>query len=146
MEHPEHHGPFASFSNVAAYPRPVQRPTPPIVIGGESPAALRRAITVGNGWYGFALTVEQAKERIASLKREAEQHQRPAELGELEISVTPIGRFDERSVEGFAAAGVHRLVVLPKLHATHAERHTPVALDEILRDIETVSKIVGSGI
>jgi probable F420-dependent oxidoreductase len=145
MEHPEHHGPFASFSKVAAYPRPVQRPTPPIVIGGESPAALRRAITMGNGWYGFALTVEQAKERIASLKREAEQHQRPAELGELEISVTPIGRFDERSVEGFAAAGVHRLVVLPKLHATHAERHTPVALDEILRNIETVSKIVGNG-
>ena len=144
MEHPEHHGPFASFSGVASYPRPVQRPTPPIVIGGESPAALRRAVTMGNGWYGFALSVEQAKERIASLKRDAEQHERPADLGKLEISVTPVGHFDERSVEGYAAAGVHRLVVLPKLHATHAERHTPVALDEIQRNIETVSKVVAN--
>ncbi len=142
MEHPEHHGAFISFSKVAAYPRPVQHPMPPIVIGGESPAALRRAVTIGNGWYGFALTVDQAKQHIASLKREAEQHERLAELGELEISVTPVGTFDERSVEGYAAAGVHRLIILPKLHATHAERHTPVALDEILCNIDTVSKIV----
>jgi len=114
------------------------------VIGGESPAALQRAVAMGNGWYGFALTVEQANERITSLERDAERHERPAELGELEISVTPVGRFDERHVEGYAAAGVHRLVVLPKLHATHAERHTPVALDEILRNIETASKVVAN--
>ena len=35
---PEHRGPYASFSNVAACPRPVQRPMPPVVIGGESSA------------------------------------------------------------------------------------------------------------
>jgi hypothetical protein len=87
--------------------------------------------------------VEQAKQHIASLKRQAEQNQRPGELGELEISVTPVGRFDERSVEAYAAAGVHRLIVLPKLHATHAERHKPAALDELLRNIEAVRKIVG---
>jgi probable F420-dependent oxidoreductase len=143
MEHPEHHGPFASFSKVAAYPRPVQRPTPPIVIGGESPAALRRAVTLGNGWYGFALTVDQTKQHLASLKRAAEQRQRPPELGELEISVTPVGPLDERTVEAYAAAGVHRLVVLPKLEADHGERHTAVPLDQILRNIETASKIVG---
>ena len=146
MEHPQHHGPFASFSEVAAYPRPIQRPMPPIVIGGESPAALRRAVMMGNGWYGFALSVEQTKERIANLKRTAEQHERPAELGQLEISVTPVGRFDERSVEAYAAAGVHRLVILPKLHATHAERHNPAPLDEILHNIETVRKIVDKSI
>ena len=142
MEHPEHHGLFASFSKVAAYPRPIQRPMPPIVIGGESPVALRRAVTMGNGWYGFALSLEQTKRHIESLKCAAEEHQRPAELGELEISVTPVGSFDERSVEEYQAAGVHRLVLVPKLHATHAERHTPVPLDEILRNIEIVSRIV----
>src|SRR5207249_1869006 len=52
MDKPEHHGSSASFSKVAAYPHPIQRPIPPIVIGGESPAAMRRAITLGNGWYG----------------------------------------------------------------------------------------------
>jgi probable F420-dependent oxidoreductase len=140
MEQPRHHGPSASFSNVASYPRPTQRPMPPVVIGGESTAALRRAVTMGNGWYGFGLTVEQTKKHIEDLKRMA-QHDRPAELGNLEISVTPVGDFDRRSVDAYAAAGVHRLVVLPNPKASHAQRHAPVPLGEILRNIESVSQI-----
>src|SRR5207248_10979404 len=146
MDKPEHHGSSASFSNVAAYPHPIQRPIPPIVIGGESPAAMRRAITLGNGWYGFGLTLEQTKQHIASLKRAGEQHGRSAELGELEITVTPVGKFDRRSVEAYAAAGVHRLVVLPRHEASQGQRHDPVPLDDILRNIEAVSRIAaGSG-
>ena len=141
MEHPEHHGPSASFSGVASYPRPLQRPTPPIVIGGESPSAFRRAVTMGNGWYGFGLTVEQTKQHLDNLRRASEQHARPAELGNLEVTVTPVGPFDKRTVEAFATAGVHRLVVLPNCAASHAERHSPVPLDHILRNIETVSRI-----
>ena len=112
------------------------------MIGGESPAALRRAVTIGNGWYGFGLTVEQTKQHIESLRRAGQQHARPAELGELEISVTPVGRFDTRTVEAYAAAGVHRVIVLPGFEASHAHRHSPVPLDNILRNIETVSRIV----
>lgn len=142
MERPEHHGPSASFSKIAAYPRPIQKPMPPFVIGGESPAAMRRAVMTGNGWYGFGLTLEQTKQHIESLKRGVEQHARPAELGELEITVTPVGKFDQRSAEAYAAAGVHRLVVLPKYEATQAQRHDPVPVDEILRNIDSVSQIV----
>lgn len=142
MEKPEHHGPSASFSNIASYPHPSQRPMPPLVIGGHSPAALRRAVTLANGWYGFGLTVEQTQQHIEGLKRARQHHSRPAELGTLEISVTPVGVFDQRSVEAFAAAGVHRLVVLPKPDATQAERHSPVPLAEILRNVEAVAQIV----
>lgn len=142
-EHPEHRGTFASFGGVAAYPQPVQRPMPPIVIGGESPAALRRAVTMGNGWYGFALTTEKTKQHVEALRRAAEQYGRPEELEKLEISVTPVGPFDQRSVEAYAAAGVDRLVLLPKVDATHAERHSPVPLDELLRSIERVSEVMG---
>jgi probable F420-dependent oxidoreductase len=143
MEKPKHQGTFTSFSNVAAYPRPIQRPMPPVVIGGESPAAMRRAMTMGDGWYGFGLTVEQTKQHIESLKRAGEQHERPAELGELEITVTPVGSFDRRAVEAYAAAGVHRLVLLPNPEATHVQRHDPVPLDDILRNIEVVRRVVG---
>jgi len=146
MEHPEHHGPSASFSHVASYPRPIQRPMPPIVIGGESSAALRRAVTLGNGWYGFGLTVEQTKQHLEGLRRAAEQHGRQPELGKLEITVTPVGRFDQRSVEAFAAAGVHRLVVLPNHEASHAQRHKPVPLGDILRNIEAVSQVVAGAV
>src|SRR5258706_1384551 len=142
MEKPEHHGPTASFSNVAAYPRPIQRPMPPVVIGGESPAALRRAITMGNGWYGFGLTVEEARQRIEGLKQASEQHERPAELGDLEITVTPVGGFDRGSGEAYAAAGVHRLVVLPKPEASRAQRPNPVPLDDNLRNIHAAREIV----
>jgi probable F420-dependent oxidoreductase len=141
MEQPEHHGPSASFSQVVARPRPLQRPMPPVVIGGESPSALRRAATMGNGWYGFGLTVEQTKQHMEGLRRAAADHGRPVELGNLEITVTPVGRLDSSSVEAFAAAGVHRLVVLPSHEASREQRHNPVPLDEILRNIETVSQI-----
>ena len=142
MERPEHHGLSASFRNVLSYPRPIQHPIPHLLIGGESPAALRRAITTGNGWYGFGLTVEETKRHIESLRRTAEQYGRPAELGNLEVTVTPVGRFDRRSVDAYAAAGVHRLVVLPRLDSSHAQRHSPVPLDKILRNIKNVSQIV----
>jgi len=142
LDRPEHHGPSASFSGIASYPRPIQRPMPPIVIGGAGPAALRRAVTMGNGWYGFGLSVEQTKLHIEGLKRAADQHARPPELGPLEITVTPTGPFDRPTAEAFAAAGVHRLVMLPNYGASHANRHNPVPLDSILRNIEAVSRIV----
>ena len=141
MEQPEYRGPSVSFSQVASRPLPLQRPMPPIVIGGESPSAFRRAVTMGNGWYGFGLTLQQTKQHLENLRRAAEQHARPAELGKLEITVTPVGPFDRHTVEAFAAAGVHRLVVLPNHEASHARRHSPVPLDNILRNIETVSQI-----
>jgi len=107
-----------------------------------APGALRRAIMMGNGWYGFGLTVEQTKQHIENLRWAERQHERPAELGDMEITVTPVGVFDKRSVEAYAAAGFHRLVVLPRHEATHTQRHNPVPLDEILRNIETVAQVV----
>ncbi|HKS73878.1 MAG TPA: LLM class F420-dependent oxidoreductase [Terriglobales bacterium] len=141
LPHPTHQGPTASFSNVASYPRPLQRPTPPIVIAGHSRAAMRRAVTMGNGWYGFALTLEETRKYVADLKRLSGEHARPAELGNLEISVTPIGPFDREMLEAYEAAGVHRLIVLPKYNASHEQRHSPVPRDAILRNIEMVSRI-----
>jgi probable F420-dependent oxidoreductase len=142
QDHPEHDGPSASFRGISSYPRPIQRPMPPIVIGGMGAAALRRAVTIGNGWYGFGLSIEQTKLHIEGLKRAADQHTRPPELGPLEITVTPTGPFDRSTLEAFAATGVHRLVVLPDHEASHAKRHDPVPLDVILRNIEAVSGIV----
>ena len=139
-----YHGEFASFSGVTASPRPVQQPHPPIVIGGESPAAWRRAVTMGQGWYGFGLTPEETRRSADGLRRAAGQHERPAELGRLEISVTPVGGFDERHVAQYAALGVDRLIVLPRPGAVGRQRHAPVPADDILRNIDAVSKTVAN--
>jgi probable F420-dependent oxidoreductase len=50
-EKPEFHGEFVDFADIYFEPKPVQRPHPPIWIGGSSMAALRRAARVGNGWF-----------------------------------------------------------------------------------------------
>jgi probable F420-dependent oxidoreductase len=111
-EHPEHHGRFADFAGIDAHPRPVQRPIP-IVVGGHSGPAYRRSVARAHGWYGFALTPETAGEYLAALQGVAARHERPAELGELEITVTPRGRLTRETAGAFADLGVHRLVVMP---------------------------------
>src|SRR5437879_5722305 len=86
-ERPAYDGRFVSFSGVHAFPRP-SRPVP-IVVGGESAAAYRRAVEQGHGWYGFALDLEATAACLEGLREAAARYERPAELGELEISVTP---------------------------------------------------------
>ena len=111
-EHPEHHGRFVDFAGVDAHPRPVQRPIP-IVVGGHTDVAYRRTLTRAHGWYGFALTPETAADYLAALRAAADRVERPAELGELEITVTPRGRLTRESAGAFSELGVDRLVVMP---------------------------------
>ncbi len=70
-------GDFVSFSGVVERPRPVQRPHPPIVCGGHAPAALRRAATAGDGWYGWELGPDEVAATVATL-RDAGRPPRPA--------------------------------------------------------------------
>ena len=50
-DHPSFDGKYASFSDVSFLPKPIQKPHPPIWIGGESPPALRRVARLGDAWY-----------------------------------------------------------------------------------------------
>src|SRR5207248_3002522 len=56
QKQPAHRGPYVSFEGVQAMPRPVQASIP-VVVGGRTAPAYRRAVTKGNGWYGFGLEV-----------------------------------------------------------------------------------------
>lgn len=107
----EHHGPYVDFAGVDAHPRPPTPGGPRIVVGGHTPAAYRRAVAHGHGWYGFALSPELTAACVEGLRQAADQVERPAELGELELSVTPRRRLDQEALDSFAAAGVDRLVL-----------------------------------
>ncbi len=112
---PAYAGRFVSFANVQAHPQPLQQPHPPIVVGGRTAAAYRRAVTQGNGWYGFNMDVDATAQAVTGLREAAQRHPRPAELGELEISITPRGfELDLATAERYAAAGVHRLILRPR--------------------------------
>ncbi len=140
MDRPDYQGRFVSFSGVDAHPRPRQRPAPPVVIGGEAPAALRRAVTMAEGWYGFYLDVQETRRYVGVLRQLAQENERPAELGRLELTITPAGPLDNAAVERYAELGVDRLVLLPQPDASPSQRHTPVPVDRILRNIDTVAE------
>ncbi len=112
-EKPAYHGRHVSFQGVQAFPHPVQQPTPPIVIGGRAPAVLRRTVEQANGWYGFALDLDETANVLAELREAAERYHRPASLGELEISVAPRIPIDKQTSQRFAELGVHRLILIP---------------------------------
>jgi probable F420-dependent oxidoreductase len=64
-DHPEFHGPHINFSDALFSPR---RAVPiPIVVGGNSKAALRRAAMLGDGWYGLRLSPQAASIAIATM-------------------------------------------------------------------------------
>jgi probable F420-dependent oxidoreductase len=106
-------GRHVRFAGIDAQPRPLQKPHPPIVVGGTSAAAFRRAVTRGNGWYGFLRDLDAARADLAGLAAAQRAHARPAALGPLEISVTPPPRIDLDAAERYRDLGVERLVLLP---------------------------------
>ena len=124
---PSYQGRFVSFANVQAHPQPLQRPHPPFVIGGRTAPAFRRAVSQGQGWYGFGLDFDATRRALDGLRAAAAETARPAALGALEISITP-GRgvgVDLATCEQYAALGVHRLILMPsaKLDADGLERY-----------------------
>jgi probable F420-dependent oxidoreductase len=110
---PSFEGRFVSFAGVYQQPPPVQRPYPPIVVGGHSEAACRRAATTASGWYGVYLDVEETSEALSRLRKVAAGCERPAHLGELEITITPPGQIDLDTARRYADLGVDRLVIQP---------------------------------
>jgi probable F420-dependent oxidoreductase len=111
---PAFDGRFVSFSDVMERPRPIQRPHPPIVCGGHSPASYRRAVQVANGWYGWELDPEQAAGALSALREAGTRYERRAELGDLEITITPPASFDVDMARRYGDVGVHRLVLQPQ--------------------------------
>jgi probable F420-dependent oxidoreductase len=111
---PSFAGRFVSFDEMMQRPLPVQRPYPPIVVGGSSRAAYRRAILSGNGFYASRMSVERAAEVLGEIRELARGLDRPAELGELEITLTPEEEIDPDLARRYADLGVHRLLLWPR--------------------------------
>jgi probable F420-dependent oxidoreductase len=105
-----HDGEFFHFPAVAFEPKPVQSPWPPLLIGGESDAALRRAARVGDGWIGMAHTFETAPRAISRLRELLEEHGRT--LDGFQVCVGgPVESRDD--VARWEELGVTRIVVSP---------------------------------
>ncbi|HEX8966495.1 MAG TPA: LLM class F420-dependent oxidoreductase [Chloroflexota bacterium] len=112
MPHPSYAGKYVTFAGINAHPRPVQAGGPPVIVGGHSAVALRRAARHADGWYGVRLDLDQTRAVLTRL-REVEAHQRLAARPPLEISVLPTEPLSAETVQAYAELGVDRLVVWP---------------------------------
>ena len=108
-EAPSFSGRHVAFEGVDAHPRPVQRPLP-VVVGGHTRAAHRRAARGADGWYGFMVGLRAMAEQRELMRAAIEEtgRERP-----LHVSVTPARRLDVENVRAYSELGVDRLIVAP---------------------------------
>jgi len=112
-EQPELRGEFASFGGIQCRPQPHRPGGPPIIGSGMATAARRRCVARCDGWYGFYLDLDNTKAAIDELEGLGQEVDRPADLGKLQITVTPVpGPIDADTVRRYEDLGVDRLVVV----------------------------------
>jgi probable F420-dependent oxidoreductase len=77
---PEYHGELVGFDTIMTWPKPVQKPHPPVILGGAYPWAARRAIRYGDGWYPNAASGNPEEYLPAFQKMAQESGRDPASL------------------------------------------------------------------
>ncbi len=104
---PEYHGEFVNFDPMMTWPKPIQKPHPPVIVGGAFPHAARRAIRYGQGWIPIAGRGD-ITDQIPAFRKMAEEAGRdPATL--------PISLFSAKedldTLKRFRDLGVARVTV-----------------------------------
>lgn len=114
----EFHGEHVDFDPVYAWPKPVQRPHPPIYVGGGSERTFARVAEYGDAWLANGLPPSKLEPLLEDLRRAA---------GDAPVSVFGAAS-DPETLEGYARLGVERvLLMLPTL----PERETLERLDNL---------------
>jgi len=108
----QHDGELYKLPACRQYPKPMQKPHPPIHVGGNSDAALRRVARYGNGWYGYGIDPERTAERLRRLGEELDRRGRS--LVDVDVSVCPDARDTPSpdSLKRYRDAGVAQVIYL----------------------------------
>ena len=125
-ENPSYRGKYYNFSNIKFFPKPLQKPHPPIWIGGNGLAAIRRAIALGNGWHPVGLTPTEIEERrraareleakirssnfVISLRKNLQIHKSKKKMPDAREPLRNSPEIISRSIEQYREAGVSHLI------------------------------------
>jgi probable F420-dependent oxidoreductase len=128
QEEPEFHGDFVNFDKIWSYPKPVQKPHPPIFFGGHTPASRRRVVNDYDGWMPTIMRTDEFLAGVAEIRRMAR------DKGRESIEVSMIGpRVGRSRLERYEEAGVDRVVLLlPSAEAA-----------VVMRQLDEYTKLVG---
>jgi probable F420-dependent oxidoreductase len=104
---PEHTGTYYRFPPLRFHPQPVQRPRPPILLGGTAPQVFQRAATLADGWAPWMIDPEGLAAGRQHLQREFEKAGRDPGTAHVTVFVSSP---DNDIVQKYQAAGADRLV------------------------------------
>jgi probable F420-dependent oxidoreductase len=118
QEEAEHHGTYFDFPPVRSYPKPVQKPYPPILIGGMAKNVLSRVVDHADGWMPNRITPAALEDARRELDRLATVAGRDPNA----ITITIYGQEPDRAAfKSLLDAGADRVVVRPEYVETEAE-------------------------
>lgn len=102
-------GEFYTLPECLQNPKPVQKPHPPIIFGGESEPALRRVAELGHGWFGYNVRPDQLEQLMNKLDALLGRYGRSRE--DIEIYVTPaVRRPDPDTLDRYRELGVDQVI------------------------------------
>jgi probable F420-dependent oxidoreductase len=104
-EEAEFHGEFVRFDRLWSYPKPVQKPHPPVLVGGSGPTTFDRVLELGDGWMPIAPRVgRELPDRVVELQARARDAGRS-------IPVTAfMAKAERRALDALEAVGVERAI------------------------------------
>lgn len=126
----EFDGKYFQFPKVRSFPKPAQKPWPPIIIGGMAPKVIERIVAHADGWLPNRIAFDELKDKRAELNERATAAGRDPK--KIEISI--FGQEPKRDlIEQYIEAGADRVVVRP----THVETEAEMGrqLDDIAKAI-----------
>jgi probable F420-dependent oxidoreductase len=97
----EYHGEMVDFGPMWSWPKPVQKPHPPVILGGSGPKILERVVRYGDGWMPNRGVVIERIPELQSLAKAA---------GRGNIPVTVYPKASAEDIERYAHAGVVRCI------------------------------------
>jgi probable F420-dependent oxidoreductase len=118
QEEAEHHGKYFDFPLVRSYPKPAQKPYPPILIGGAAKNVLQRVVDHADGWLPNRVTPAE----LENSRRQIEKLATAAGRDPNTITITVYGQEPDRAAfKSLQDAGADRVVVRPEYVKTEAE-------------------------
>jgi probable F420-dependent oxidoreductase len=100
-------GELVQFDPIWSYPKPAQKPQPPILLGGHGEATLKRVATYCDGWLPISMMAGDLPKGIADLRRFAQEKGRDAKSISVSVFWAPADRV---AIDGYAELGVERVI------------------------------------
>jgi probable F420-dependent oxidoreductase len=129
QERAEYHGKLVDFDPIWSFPKPVQRPHPPVLLGGHGPKALERVVRYCDGWLPISLRAGDLKKEIGELREAAKKAGRDPKSISISVFWAPA---DRAQIDAYEEMGVERsILALP-----------PAPRDKVLPILDSHAKLV----